>query len=105
MQNNNKFNLRLKLVLFVGILAAVTYSVSFIFIEVIQPTFFPQIDRKLFEIVTYILGIMWSCILAAIFSVVLVRPLQQLSKLRFELRKGRLDKMWKCHVRMMRFVM
>ena len=34
------FNLRTKLVLFVGILALVTYSVSFIFIEYIQPTFF-----------------------------------------------------------------
>ncbi len=33
-----QFGLRLKLVLFVSILALITYSVSFIFIEFLQPT-------------------------------------------------------------------
>ena len=36
-----QFGLRLKLVLFVSILALITYTVSFIFIEFVQPTFFP----------------------------------------------------------------
>ncbi|WP_332650693.1 methyl-accepting chemotaxis protein [Lysinibacillus sp. 54212] len=74
------FNLRRKLILFVGVLALITYSVSFVFIEFIQPTFFAGVDRKLFEVITYGLGITWSCILAAIFSIVLVRPLQQLEE-------------------------
>lgn len=74
------FNLRKKLILFVGILALVTYSTSFVFIEYIQPVYFASFDRKLFEILTYLLGIGWSCILAAIFSVVIVRPLQRLEK-------------------------
>ncbi|QDQ01268.1 HAMP domain-containing protein [Lysinibacillus fusiformis] len=73
-----KFGLRLKLILFVGILALITYSISFIFIEFVQPTFFPEINRKLFEVFTYILGIAWSSILAGIFSVILIKPLQQL---------------------------
>lgn len=90
MQNKNKFNLRLKLVLFVGILAAVTYSTSFFFIEFLQPTFFPQIDRKLFEVVTYLLGITWSCILAGIFSVVIVRPLQQLEQTAIRVAQGKI---------------
>lgn len=78
--NRKQFNLRRKLILFVGILALITYSVSFIFIEFIQPTFFENVDRKLFEMITYGLGIAWSCILAAVFSIVIVRPLQQLEE-------------------------
>ncbi|MGG2052968.1 methyl-accepting chemotaxis protein [Lysinibacillus pakistanensis] len=73
-----QFGLRLKLALFVGILALITYSISFIFIEFLQPTFFPEINRKLFEIVTYLLGIVWSGILAWGFCGVLIKPLQQL---------------------------
>ena len=80
MQSKNKFGLRRKLVLFVGILALITYSVSFFFIEYLQPMFFEGTNRKFFEIVTYILGIAWSCILAAIFSVILVKPLQELER-------------------------
>ena len=55
-----QFGLRLKLVLFVSILALVTYTISFIFIEFVQPIFFPEIDRKAFEVVTYLFGITWS---------------------------------------------
>ena len=80
MKQKRKFGLRLKLVLFVGILALVTYSVSFFFIEFLQPMFLENIDRKLFEVITYVLGIAWSCILAAIFSVILVKPLQELER-------------------------
>lgn len=90
MQNKKRFNLRLKLVLFVGILATVTYSVSFFFIEFLQPNFFPQIDRKVFEVITYLLGITWSCILAAIFSVVLVRPLQRLEQTAIRVAQGKI---------------
>lgn len=78
--NKNKFGLRLKLVLFVSILALITYSVSFVFIEFLQPMFFSNINRKVFEIITYSLGVIWSGILAAVFSVILVKPLQQLEK-------------------------
>jgi len=73
-----QFGLRLKLVLFVSVLALITYSISFIFIEFLQPTFFPSINGKVFQVVTYALGITWSGILAAIFSVILIKPLQQL---------------------------
>ncbi|MER1984334.1 MAG: methyl-accepting chemotaxis protein [Solibacillus sp.] len=76
--NKKLFNLRRKLVLFVGVLALVTYSTSFIFIEYIQPTFFPSINEVVFQMITYALGITWSCVLAAVFSIVIVRPLQRL---------------------------
>ncbi len=75
-----KFNLRRKLVLFVGVLALITYSVSFVFIEYLQPMFFENTNTSTFQIITYSLGIAWSCILASIFSVIIVRPLQKLEK-------------------------
>ena len=84
------FNLRTKLVLFVGILALVTYSVSFIFIEYIQPTFFSSVNRIVFEIITYCLGIAWSCILAAIFSVIIVKPLQKLEQTATRVAEGKI---------------
>ncbi|MGE7947828.1 methyl-accepting chemotaxis protein [Lysinibacillus sp. NPDC093688] len=85
-----QFGLRLKLILFVGILALITYSISFIFIEYIQPTFFPEINRKMFEIITYLLGITWSCILAAVFSVILIKPLQQLENSASRVAEGKI---------------
>ncbi|QCR31419.1 methyl-accepting chemotaxis protein [Lysinibacillus sp. SGAir0095] len=79
---NKTFSLRKKLVLFVGILAFVTYSTSFVFIHYLHPMFFSQFieNQRVFEILTYVLGITWSCILAGIFSGILVKPLQQLEK-------------------------
>src|SRR4051794_17136887 len=72
------FNLRRKLVLFVGILALITYSTSYIFMEYVQPMFFESMNRNVFQITTYALGIFWSCLLAGVFSIIIVRPLQRL---------------------------
>ncbi|MFF3100996.1 methyl-accepting chemotaxis protein [Viridibacillus arvi] len=74
----HSFGLRKQLVLFVSILAIITYSTSLIFIEYIQPQFFPNINRLIFEIITYALGIIWSGILAAAFSAFIIKPLQNL---------------------------
>lgn len=87
-----QFGLRRKLVLFVSILALITYTVSFIFIEFIQPSFFPEVNRKTFEVVTYLLGIIWSGILAAVFSVILVKPLQQLEHSASRVAEGKIGK-------------
>ena len=75
-----KFNLRRKLVLFVGISALITYSTSFVFIEYIQPMFFENFSTGIFQVITYALGITWSCILAAIFAIIIIRPLQKLER-------------------------
>ncbi|MGE7672070.1 methyl-accepting chemotaxis protein [Lysinibacillus sp. NPDC094403] len=85
-----QFGLRLKLVLFVGILALITYSISFIFIEYLQPTFFPETNRNMFELITYLLGITWSGILAAVFSVILIKPLQQLENSASRVAEGKI---------------
>ena len=80
MESRVQFGLRKKLIVFVVALAIVTYSISFLFIEYVQPMFFPETNRKVFEIVTYALGIIWSGILAGFLGIILVRPLQQLEE-------------------------
>ncbi len=80
MESRVQFGLRKKLIVFVVALAIVTYSISFLFIEYVQPMFFPETNRKVFEIVTYALGIIWSGILAGVLGIILVRPLQQLEE-------------------------
>ena len=91
---NKSFGLRLKLVLFVGVLALVTYSTSFVFIHFIHAYFFSQFEflsnKVFFEILTYALGITWSCILAAIFSVVLIKPLQRLEETATRVAEGKI---------------
>lgn len=89
-KQGKRFNLRMKLVLFVGLLALITYSTSFVFIEYIHPFFFPNMNAEVFQIATYIAGITWSCILAAIFSIVLVRPLQALEKVASRVAEGQI---------------
>ncbi|RUL53164.1 MULTISPECIES: methyl-accepting chemotaxis protein [Lysinibacillus] len=92
MKNNKTFNLRRKLVLFVGVLALVTYSTSFVFIHYLHPIFFEKFipNSIVFEIITYALGIAWSCILAAIFSVILVKPLQRLEETATRVAEGKI---------------
>ncbi|RHW40011.1 methyl-accepting chemotaxis protein [Lysinibacillus yapensis] len=88
----NTFGLRKKLVLFVGILAFITYSTSFVFIHYLHPLFFVDIieNQIIFEIITYVLGITWSCILAAVFSGLLVKPLLQLEKTATRVAEGKI---------------
>lgn len=92
MKNNRTFNLRLKLVLFVAVLAIITYSTSFVFIHYLHPVFFDKFveNQIVFEIITYVLGITWSCILAAVFSVILVKPLQKLEQTATRVAEGKI---------------
>lgn len=85
-----KFGLRMKLVLFVTILAVVTYSTSAFFINYIGPEFFPNVKPFVFEILTYAMGIMWSAILAAMFSTILTKPLQRLELAAIEVADGKI---------------
>lgn len=92
MESRVKFGLRKKLIVFVVALAIVTYSISFLFIEYVQPLFFPDTNRKVFEIVTYLLGISWSGILAGILGIILVRPLQQLEEVAHAAARGEIGR-------------
>lgn len=78
MNQKKKFGLRLKLVIFVTILAVTTYTTSALFINMIHPQFFPNMNTVWFSVMTYGLGIFWSGLLAALFGTILTRPLQRL---------------------------
>lgn len=82
MQRKYRFSLRRKLVLFTTILAIITYSTSAFFIyflyERLQTIF--VISIELFIIVTLLLGILWSGILAYFFARFITRPLEDLEK-------------------------
>lgn len=85
-----RFGLKWKLVLFVTILAIVTYSTSAVFINFIQPQFFPAVSPMWFGIITYGMGIFWSAVLAALFSTILTRPLQNLEKEAMRIADGKI---------------
>ncbi|CAM5192198.1 Methyl-accepting chemotaxis protein OS=Ureibacillus acetophenoni OX=614649 GN=SAMN05877842_10162 PE=3 SV=1 [Ureibacillus acetophenoni] len=93
-KGKNAFSLRKKLVLFVTILALITYSTSFVFIHYLHPYFFAQFDflsnKVWFEICTYLLGIIWSGILAAILSVIITKPLQRLEATATRVSEGKI---------------
>lgn len=88
----HSFGLKKKLILFVTCLAVITYSVSFFFIEYLQPHFFPNVKEIVFQIITYTLGIIWSGILAGVFSSLLVKPLQKLEDVAIEAAEGKIGK-------------
>ncbi len=85
-----KFGLKWKLVIFVTILAIVTYSTSAVFINILQPQFFPDVNPMWFGIMTYGMGIFWSAVLAALFSTILTKPLQRLESEAMRIADGKI---------------
>ncbi|AOH57204.1 chemotaxis protein [Peribacillus muralis] len=75
-----KFGLRKKLVIFITVLALITYSISAFFIFVVQPMFFAKMNSLSFGVGTLLLGILWSGILAFFAAGVITKPLKKLEK-------------------------
>ncbi|KWW20931.1 chemotaxis protein [Peribacillus simplex] len=75
-----KFGLRKKLVIFITVLALITYSISAFFIFVVQPMFFANMNSLSFGAGTLLLGILWSGILAFFAAGVITKPLKNLEK-------------------------
>lgn len=88
---HRKVGLRKKLVIFVVVLAIVTYSTSALFLAFIQPRFFSWIEPFWFMMITFMLGVFWSGVLAAIFSKILTQPLQRLESVVIEVADGNID--------------
>ena len=76
------------MILFVTILTIITYTTSALFINIVQPQFFPQIEPFRFAVLTYAMGILWSGVLAALFSTILTKPLQNLEKAAIKVANG-----------------
>ncbi|GIO24731.1 methyl-accepting chemotaxis protein [Oceanobacillus sp. J11TS1] len=93
MGNKYRFSLRLKLVVFTTILAVITYSTSAIFIYVLFGYIqsWSNISQQVFVIITLLLGIIWSGILAFFAARWITKPLQKLEEVTGEAAKGNLE--------------
>lgn len=85
-----KFGLRKKLVLFVTTLAIITYSMSGVFIYILFPMFEDVIPlgEASFTIITLLLGIIWTGILAFVAAGYIIKPLQKLEKVALKAAHG-----------------
>ncbi|MFE8698058.1 methyl-accepting chemotaxis protein [Cytobacillus sp. FJAT-53684] len=85
-----KFGLRKKLVLFITVLAIITYTTSAFFIYFLYPMIQESLpmDEVLFTIITLSLGIIWSGILAFFAAGVIIKPLQKLEKVALKAAQG-----------------
>ncbi len=75
-----KFGLQKQLVLFTTSLAVITFSTSAFFLYFIYPYFEKHMSETVFMVLTLLLGIIWSGILAFIGARFLIRPLQRLEQ-------------------------
>lgn len=81
-KRKHKFGIKLKLVVFTTVLSIITYSVSGFFIYFVYENFRDSIplSEELFTIITLLLGIIWSVILAYVAGGVISKPLQRLEE-------------------------
>lgn len=85
-----KFGLRKKLVLFITILAIITYSTSAFFIYFLFPMIKDSLpfNEVLFTIITLSMGIIWSGILAFFAAGFIIKPLQKLEQMALKAAQG-----------------
>lgn len=85
-----KFGLRKKLVLFITVLAIITYSTSGLFIYFIYPMIKDMLPfgELAFTVLTLSLGIIWSGILAFLAAGIIIKPLQKLEQVALKAADG-----------------
>ncbi|MGM9926987.1 MAG: methyl-accepting chemotaxis protein [Bacillus sp. (in: firmicutes)] len=76
-----KFGLRKKLAFFITIVALITYSTSGLFIYILYPMLFSDWNEVFFTLMTLLLGIIWSGIIAFFAAGIIIKPLQRLEKI------------------------
>lgn len=90
-KKKHSFGLQKKIVLFVTILALITYTTSALVIHFVQPLLFDGATNSWkFEVVTYALGIFWSGFLAFILSGLIIKPLFNLEKVAILASEGKI---------------
>ncbi|MBB6453940.1 methyl-accepting chemotaxis protein [Salirhabdus euzebyi] len=80
MKDKHRFSLRVKLVVFTTVLAAITYGTSALFIYVLYERLqeFLGLSEHLYTIIILSLGVIWSGILAYFAAGFIIKPLLQL---------------------------
>lgn len=93
MERNYSFSIRLKLVLFTTTLAIITYSTSYVFIFFLYDYFKTVLPLSVewFTVITFLLGIIWSGILAFFFARLITRPIENLEKAATKAAEGSLN--------------
>lgn len=93
MRRKYRFSLRLKLVLFITILAVITYGTSAFFIYILYDYVqtFINIPLHWYTILTLVGGIFWSGLLAFFAAFVITKPLEKLSEIASEAASGNLN--------------
>lgn len=93
MKKKQRFNLRVKLVLFTTVLALITYTMSAIFIYVIQDYLQSMINmsEQTYVILILVLGVIWSGILAYFAARFITKPLQNLERSAMNAAEGHLN--------------
>lgn len=90
-KKKHSFGLQKKIVLFVTVLALITYTTSALFIRFVQPLLFDGATNSGgFEVVTYALGIFWSGVLAYFFIGLIIKPLFNLEKVAILASEGKI---------------
>ena len=90
MEKKHRFSLQKKLVLFTTVLAVITYTCSGLFIYVIYDIVKDAVplSETAFIILTLLLGIIWSGILAYFAATFIVKPLRKLEKAAIQAAEG-----------------
>lgn len=93
MERNYSFSIRLKLVLFTTTLAIITYSTSYVFIFFLYDYFKTVLPLSVewFTVITFLLGIIWSGILAFFFARLITKPIENLEKAATKAAEGSLN--------------
>src|SRR5699024_1598208 len=88
-----RFSLRMKLVLFTTVLALITYSTSAFFIYYLYDELqgLLHMSMEMFAMITLILGIIWSGILAYLFARIITKPLENLENVASQAAEGDLN--------------
>ncbi|KUP04168.1 chemotaxis protein [Bacillus coahuilensis p1.1.43] len=73
-------SLRGKFVGFTTLLAVITYSFTALFLFYVKPTFFSAVSDGAFMLITLVLGIFWSGVLAFFAAQYIISPLKKLEK-------------------------
>lgn len=79
-QHHFKFGLRKQLVIFITVVALITYSTSGVFIFVLYPVFFAEWNQVVFIVSTLLMGIFWSGCLAFFMASYIIKPLRKLEQ-------------------------
>jgi methyl-accepting chemotaxis protein len=92
MEKKHSFSIRRKLVLFTVLLAVITYGTSFVFIFFLYDYFQDVVPLSLewFTIITFILGILWSGILAFLLAGFITKHIENLEKVATKAAEGNL---------------